>query len=69
MIEGSIIIRSDFMGIARCLGIGVVMIIPSFVGSGALWELFKSWVAVSVWIIMMAIVYGIMLMKVRYTSD
>jgi hypothetical protein len=53
------------MGIARCLGIGIVMIIPSFVGGGALWGLFKSWAAVSMWIIMMAVVYGIILSKVR----
>jgi len=57
------------MGIARCLGIGIVMIIPSFVGGGALWELFKSWAAVSVWIIIMAIVYGIILSKVHCTAD
>jgi hypothetical protein len=69
MIEAYIIIRSKFMGIARCLGIGIVMIIPSFVGGGALWVLFKSWAAVSVWIIIMAIVYGIILSKVHCTAD
>jgi hypothetical protein len=65
MVEDFIIVRSEFMGIARCLGIGIVMIIPSFVGGGALWELFKSWAAVSMWIIMMAVVYGIILSKMR----
>jgi hypothetical protein len=68
MIEGCVIKRSELMGIARCLGIGVVMIIPSFVGGGALWELFNSWAAVSVWIIMMAVVYGIILSKVHFNA-
>jgi len=49
---------------ARDLGIGIVMIIPAFVGGGALWHCFHSWLAILAWIIVMAIVYvGILLKK------
>jgi hypothetical protein len=57
------------MGITRCLGIGIIMIIPSFVGGGALWEIFQSWAAVFVWIAAMAVVYGITLSKSRCRAD
>ena len=46
------------MEISRDIGIGVVMIIPAFVGCGALWEIFGSWIAVFIWIIIVAGVYG-----------
>ncbi|MFH1122609.1 MAG: hypothetical protein V1758_03005 [Pseudomonadota bacterium] len=46
------------MDIARKIGIGIVMIVPSFVGSGALWNIFHSWVAVAVWVAIMAAVAG-----------
>ena len=52
---------------ARDLGIGVVMIIPTFVGGGALWEFFHSWLVVMAWIIIMAGVYGGILFK-KYGS-
>ena len=42
------------MDIARKIGIGIVMIVPTFVGSGALWDVFHSWFAVIVWVILMA---------------
>lgn len=42
------------MDIARKIGIGIVMIVPSFVGSGALWHIFHSWLAVIIWVILMA---------------
>jgi len=49
---------------ARDLGIGIVMIIPAFVGGGALWHFFHSWLAILACIIVMAIVYvGILLRK------
>ena len=51
------------MDISRMLGVGVVMIIPSFVGSGAFWSLFGSWLAVIIWVVIMAIVYGGILFK------
>jgi hypothetical protein len=53
------------MGIARCLGIGIVMIIPSFVGGGAVWDIFNSWAAVFAWIFIMAFVYVFMLSRTR----
>ena len=46
------------MGIERKIGIGIVMIVPSFVGSGALWNMFHSWGAVVVWVALMAAVTG-----------
>jgi hypothetical protein len=48
---------------ARDLGIGIVMIIPAFVGAGALWHFFHSWPAILVWIIVMACVYGGVLLR------
>lgn len=43
----------DFGDIARKIGVGVVMIVPTFVGGGALWAMMHSWVAVVIWIIIM----------------
>jgi hypothetical protein len=48
---------------ARDLGIGIVIIIPTFVGGGALWHFFHSWTAILAWIIVMACVYGGILYK------
>lgn len=45
------------MDISRMLGIGIVMIIPAFVGSGALWNFLNNWFAVFIWIIIMAGLY------------
>jgi hypothetical protein len=41
---------------ARKIGIAIVMMIPAFVGAGALWDLIHSWVAVFVWVLAMAAV-------------
>jgi membrane protein required for beta-lactamase induction len=41
------------MDIPRSIGIGIVMIIPTFVVGGALWEVFHNWFAVIVWVIVM----------------
>jgi hypothetical protein len=41
------------MNIARMVGIGIVMIVPTFVGAGALWEILPSWFAVFIWVILM----------------
>ena len=46
------------MDIARKIGVGIVMIVPTFVGSGALWHIFHSWVAVIIWVILMAALCG-----------
>ena len=46
------------MDIFRKIGIGIVMIIPTFVGSGLVWGIFNSWIAVLAWIIIMAFLYG-----------
>ncbi len=51
------------MEISRYLGIGIVLIIPAFVGSGAVWQFFNSWIAVFIWIIIMAFLYGGILSK------
>jgi hypothetical protein len=44
------------MDLARKFGIGIVMIIPAFVGSGALWQIFHSFIPVIIWVIIMALV-------------
>ena len=46
------------MDIARKIGICVVMIIPTFVGAGALWDIFHNWPAIFIWIAVMACVAG-----------
>ena len=56
------------MDVSRMLGIGVVMIIPSFVGSGLLWNILGSWIAILLWVIIMAVVYGGVIFKLS-TSD
>jgi len=43
---------------ARDMGIGIAMIIPAFIGSGAIWEIFKSRPAVIAWLIITACAYG-----------
>ena len=46
------------MDIARRFGIGIVMIIPTFVGGGAVWSLFNSWLPVFVWLAAMIVLFG-----------
>lgn len=46
------------MDIYRKIGIGIVMIVPTFVGSGAIWNIFHSWIPVFIWFIIMVAVYG-----------
>jgi hypothetical protein len=41
---------------ARKLGTGIILIIPTFVVAGAVWDIFHSWVAVGVWVVIMAII-------------
>lgn len=48
---------------SRDIGIGIVMMIPSFVGSGLVWNLFHNWFAVFGWLIVMCFVFGIILKK------
>jgi hypothetical protein len=43
---------------ARKLGIGVVLVVPAFVGSGIIWELFSNWWVVLVWVVIVAFLYG-----------
>ncbi|MEJ2725579.1 MAG: hypothetical protein P8175_13225 [Deltaproteobacteria bacterium] len=46
------------MELARRIGIGIVMIVPAFVGSGALWDFFHSWFPIAVWILIMVVIAG-----------
>ncbi|MBN2124400.1 MAG: hypothetical protein JW821_08930 [Deltaproteobacteria bacterium] len=41
------------MDIPRKIGTAIVMIVPSFVGGGALWALFHCWAVVVIWILIM----------------
>jgi hypothetical protein len=45
------------MDIPRKIGIGMVMIVPTFVISGALWDLFNNYIPIGVWVIVMAFLY------------
>ena len=44
------------MDISRMLGKIIVMIIPAFVGAGAVWHVSHSWMAIEIWTIVMVIV-------------
>lgn len=41
------------MDIPRMIGIGIVMIVPTIVLGGALWDMFHSWFAVLICVIFM----------------
>lgn len=59
----SIKTQEAFFMESRDIGIGIVMIIPSFVGSGLVWHFFHNWIVVFLWLIAMACVYGGVLKK------
>ena len=42
------------MDIPRKIGTCVIMIIPTFVGGGALWDIFHSWFVAFIWVVVMA---------------
>jgi len=44
------------MDAVRKIAILIVMIVPTFVGAGAVWSLVESWIAVLIWIAVMAFV-------------
>jgi hypothetical protein len=46
------------MDITRKLAILIVMIVPTFVGAGAVWALIESWIAVLIWVVVMGVVAG-----------
>jgi hypothetical protein len=39
------------MDLPRKIGIAIVMIVPGFVGAGALWAVFYNWIAVILWLL------------------
>ena len=39
------------MDVPRMFGKVIVMIIPGFVGAGAVWDVFHNWVAIGIWFI------------------
>lgn len=43
------------MDIPRMFGKAIVMIIPTFVGAGAVWDVSHSWTAIGVWVGAMAV--------------
>ena len=45
------------MDIPRKIGVGVVMIVPTFVIAGALWAIFNNYIPIGVWVIIMAFLY------------
>jgi len=49
------------MDLSRKLGIGIVMIVPTVVGGGGVWRIFRSWLPVIVWIVIMGLSYGAIL--------
>lgn len=46
------------MDLPRKIGTAIVMIVPTFVGGGALYAIFHSLIPAAVWIVLMALVYG-----------
>ncbi len=49
------------MDLSRKLGIGIVMIVPTFVGCCAVWSIFSSWLPVIAWIVIMGLSCGAIL--------
>jgi hypothetical protein len=45
------------MDLPRKLGIGIVMLVPTFVGGGALYAIFHSLIPAFIWVIVMGFVY------------
>lgn len=43
---------------SRKVGIGIVLIIPTFVIAGLIWALIESWLAVFIWVLIVAVFYG-----------
>ncbi len=41
------------MDIFRIIGIGIILIIPAFVGAGALWDIFHSYIPVFFWVVIL----------------
>jgi thiosulfate reductase cytochrome b subunit len=44
------------MDVPRLIGKAIVMIIPTFVGGGAVWHIFHNWLAVCIWVVIVSIV-------------
>ena len=53
------------MDIPRKIGIGIIMIIPAFVGAGVLWAIYPNWILVGIWVCIMAGAYGYVLYMLR----
>jgi FtsH-binding integral membrane protein len=53
------------MDLPRKIGIAIVMIIPAFVGAGALWHLLSSWFPILLWIGLIAAAYAYVLHRFR----
>jgi len=45
------------MELSRKMGIGIVMMIPTFVFSGLFWDLFHCWIGIIVTIVVMGFLY------------
>ena len=45
------------MDLPRKIGIGILMIVPTFVISGALWDMVNSYIPIAIWVVIMAYVY------------
>lgn len=48
------------MDLPRKIGIAIVMIVPAFVGAGAIWAVFPNWIAVMIWLLLMIGLTGAM---------
>jgi hypothetical protein len=57
------------MDIVRKLAILIVMIVPTFVGAGAIWDILGSWTAVVIWVAIMGVVAGSILTGRLLTGD
>jgi hypothetical protein len=51
------------MDIPRMIGKAIVMIIPGFVGAGAVWDVFHNWIAIGIWTVAMVIFTCVVVLK------
>lgn len=51
------------MTFSRKLGIAIVMIIPVFIGGGAIWHVFRSWYLILFWLVFGFVIYRVFISK------
>ena len=54
------------MDVPRMFGKAIVMIIPGFVGAGAVWDVFHNWTAIGIWTVAVVIFTCVVVLKKEF---